>query len=80
MTPAQETRKMIREFAQCIDQAGELALCLDAHLDDPDELHGLKKWQVCIVQRAVNEMLNLRDSQKQTDLRCWLEETEDSWC
>lgn len=77
MTHAQETRKMIREFAVKVNEVRELALCLDAHLGNTDiyEL-GLDDHGYDVVSRAFQHMMEETEHEKQIDLRSWLEETE----
>lgn len=75
----EETYKLVREFAQCVDHASEVASYLNGQLDDPDDndRHGLTRDQVRVVRRAIDEVLDMRETLRQRDLRCLANDLSD---
>lgn len=80
MNSIQETRKLLRELANAVEQANEAAMCLDAHLDDPDNPHGLglEKGQLHTAMQAVIAVLDLANSTEQSNLRALVEDLDNS--
>lgn len=76
MNYIEETSKLLRELANAVEQANEAAMYLDAHLDDPDNPHGLTKDQLHTAMQAVIAVLDLANSQEQSSLRVLVEDLD----